>query len=123
HRLASQREPESGPREPVMARTRKPVVEVRCSQRRRRTVAAYRDGSRVVVLTPDRFTRAEETEWVERMLARLAAREERIQRTDNELSLRARRLTTRYLSDHAHKVTPASFRWVKNQNGGWGPLC
>ena len=56
-----------------MARTRKPVVEVRRSQRRRRTVSAYRDGERVVVLIPDRFSRAEEMEWVERMLARLAA--------------------------------------------------
>jgi predicted metal-dependent hydrolase len=103
-----------------MARMRKPVVEVRRSQRRRRTVSAYRDGERVVVLIPDRFSRAEETEWVERMLARLAAREERIQRTDNELSLRAHRLTSRYLPDYAHRVTPASVRWVKNQNGRWG---
>lgn len=103
-----------------MARTRKPVVEVRRSQRRRRTVSAYRDGERVVVLIPDRFSRAEETEWVERMLARLAAREERISRTDNELALRARRLTARYLADHAHRVVPASVRWVTNQNGRWG---
>jgi predicted metal-dependent hydrolase len=103
-----------------MARTRKPVVEVRRSQRRRRTVSAYRDGERVVVLIPDRFSRAEETEWVERMLARLAAREERIQRTDDELLSRARRLTTRYLPDHAHLINPASVRWVTNQNGRWG---
>jgi predicted metal-dependent hydrolase len=103
-----------------MARTRKPVVEVRRSQRRRRTVSAYRDGERVVVLIPDRFSRAEETEWVERMLARLAAREERIQRTDDELLARARRLTTRYLPDRAHLINPASVRWVTNQNGRWG---
>jgi predicted metal-dependent hydrolase len=103
-----------------MARTRKPVVEVRRSQRRRRTVSAYRDGERVVVLIPDRFSRAEETEWVERMLARLAAREERIQRSDQELAGRARRLTNRYLSDYAHVVVPASVRWVTNQNGRWG---
>jgi hypothetical protein len=103
-----------------MARTRKPVVEVRRSQRRRRTVSAYRDGERVVVLIPDRFSRAEETEWVERMLARLAAREERIQRTDDELLSRAHRLTSRYLADHAHRVVPASVRWVTNQNGRWG---
>ncbi len=103
-----------------MARTRKPVVEVRRSQRRRRTVSAYRDGERVVVLIPDRFSRAEETEWVERMLARLAAREERIQRSDQELAGRARRLTARYLSDYSHVVVPASVRWVTNQNGRWG---
>jgi predicted metal-dependent hydrolase len=103
-----------------MARTRKPVVEVRRSQRRRRTVSAYRDGERVVVLIPDRFSRAEETEWVERMLARLAAREERIRRTDNELEQRARRLTHRYLPEYADRVSPASVCWVTNQNGRWG---
>jgi predicted metal-dependent hydrolase len=103
-----------------MARTRKPVVEVRRSQRRRRTVSAYRDGERVVVLIPDRFSRAEETEWVERMLARLAAREERNRRTDDELLIRARKLTSRYLPDHASRVVPTSVRWVTNQNGRWG---
>ncbi|WP_412744760.1 M48 family metallopeptidase [Krasilnikovia sp. MM14-A1004] len=103
-----------------MARTRKPVVEVRRSQRRRRTVSAYRDGERVVVLIPDRFSRAEETEWVARMLARLAAREERIRRTDDELQLRARRLVNRYLADHALNAAPNSVRWVTNQNGRWG---
>jgi predicted metal-dependent hydrolase len=103
-----------------MARTRKPVVEVRRSQRRRRTVSAYRDGERVVVLIPDRFSRAEEIEWVERMLARLAAREERVRSTDDELLVRARRLTARYLPDHLQHVMPASVRWVTNQNGRWG---
>ena len=103
-----------------MARTRKPVVEVRRSQRRRRTVSAYREGERVVVLIPDRFSRAEETEWVARMLERLAAREERIRRTDNELLVRARRLISRYLPDHAGEIVPASVRWVTNQNGRWG---
>ncbi|MEU8614516.1 M48 family metallopeptidase [Actinoplanes sp. NPDC048791] len=103
-----------------MARTRKPVVEVRRSQRRRRTVSAYREGERVVVLIPDRFSRAEETEWVARMLERLAAREERIRRTDSELLMRARRLITRYLPDHSGDIVPASVRWVTNQNGRWG---
>ncbi|GAB1694302.1 M48 family metallopeptidase [Krasilnikovia sp. M28-CT-15] len=103
-----------------MARTRKPVVEVRRSQRRRRTVSAYRDGERVVVLIPDRFSRAEETEWVARMLARLAAREERIRRTDDELQLRARRLVNRYLADYSLNAAPNSVRWVRNQNGRWG---
>lgn len=103
-----------------MARTRKPVVEVRRSQRRRRTVSAYREGERVVVLIPDRFSRAEETEWVARMLARLAAREERIRRTDSELLVRARRLIARYLPDQAGDIVPASVRWVTNQNGRWG---
>ncbi|MCW6006816.1 M48 family metallopeptidase [Micromonospora sp. CPCC 205371] len=103
-----------------MAAARKPVVEVRRSQRRRRTVSAYRDGERVVVLIPDQFSRAEETEWVDRMLARLAAREERLSRSDDELLVRARRLIGRYLSEHTRIVVPTSVRWVTNQNGRWG---
>ena len=103
-----------------MAGARKPVVEVRRSPRRRRTVSAYRDGERVVVLIPDQFSRAEESEWVDRMLARLAAREERIRRTDEELSLRADRLIARYLAEHGSRAVPASVRWVTNQNGRWG---
>jgi len=75
--------------------TRKPVVEVRRSQRRRRTVSAYRDGDRVVVLIPARFTRAEEREWVDRMLERLAARERRTRQGDTELRARALRLARR----------------------------
>jgi predicted metal-dependent hydrolase len=99
---------------------RKPVVEVRRSQRRRRTVSAYRDGECVVVLIPDRFTRAEESEWVARMLARLAVREGRIRRSDDELLARARRLVAHYLSDHDQVASPTSVRWVTNQNGRWG---
>jgi hypothetical protein len=103
-----------------MAGARKPVVEVRRSPRRRRTVSAYRDGERVVVLIPDQFSRAEESEWVDRMLARLAAREERIRRTDQELLVRARRLIGRYLPEYGERAVPASVRWVTNQNGRWG---
>ncbi|WP_308194790.1 M48 family metallopeptidase [Micromonospora sp. R77] len=104
----------------VMAVTRKPVVEVRRSQRRRRTVSAYRDGERVVVLIPDQFSRAEESEWVDRMLARLAAREGRLARSDAELLARAARLTNLYLAEHRVEAVPASVRWVTNQNGRWG---
>jgi len=103
-----------------MAGVRKPVVEVRRSQRRRRTVSAYRDGERVVVLIPDQFSRAEETEWVDRMLARLAAREGRLARSDDELLARAQRLITLYLAEHGSSAVPASVRWVTNQNGRWG---
>ncbi|MET8279319.1 M48 family metallopeptidase [Micromonospora sp. NPDC005174] len=103
-----------------MAGTRKPVVEVRRSQRRRRTVSAYRDGERVVVLIPDQFSRAEESEWVDRMLARLAAREGRLARSDDELVARANRLIDLYLGGYGERAVPASVRWVTNQNGRWG---
>ena len=83
-------------------------------------MSAYRDGGRVVVLIPDQFSRAEETEWVDKMLARLAAREQRARRTDASWPARARRLVDRYLPEYARAAVPASVRWVNNQNGRWG---
>lgn len=95
-------------------------VEVRRSKRRRRTVSAYRDNDRVVVLLPARFNRAEEQEWVRRMLVRLAARERRSRRGDAELLERGRQLVRRYLPEQRAAADPASVRWVSNQNGRWG---
>jgi len=103
-----------------MAGARKPVVEVRRSDRRRRTVSAYRDGERVVVLIPGQFSRAEEREWVDRMLERLAARDQRPRRSDAELTARARRLVAQYLAEYPAAGRPTSVRWVSNQNGRWG---
>src|SRR4051794_3989140 len=100
-----------------MASARKPVVEVRRSERRRRTVSAYREGERVVVLIPDQFSRAEENEWVGRMLARLAARDQRSQRSDADLAIRARQLVARFLTEFGAVATPVSVRWVGNQHG------
>jgi hypothetical protein len=98
---------------------RKPAVEVRRSQRRRRTVSAYRDGERVVVLIPAQFSGAEEQEWVDRMVARLTARE-RKGHTDEALYERATRLAERYLAESPAAAAPASVRWVRNQHGRWG---
>ncbi|MFC7763877.1 M48 family metallopeptidase [Catellatospora bangladeshensis] len=103
-----------------MAAARKPVVEVRRSERRRRTVSAYREGERVVVLIPSQFSRAEESEWVGKMLARLAARDQRSQRSDADLAVRARQLAGRYLTEFGAIAVPASVRWVSNQHGRWG---
>jgi predicted metal-dependent hydrolase len=102
-------EHETGPR----------AVQVRRSARRRRTVAAYRDGDTVVVLIPARFSAVEEREWVHKMLARLDAREQRSRRPrgNTELEARARRLSRVYLDG---AVDPSSVRWVTNQRGRWG---
>jgi predicted metal-dependent hydrolase len=103
----------------VTTNIRRLAVEVRRSARRRRTVSAYRDGERVVVLIPAQFSGAEEREWVDRMVARLAARERR-EHTDEALHERAVRLAERYLPEHPQAAQPASVRWVRNQNGRWG---
>lgn len=92
-------------------------VEVVRSRRRRRTVSAYRDGERTVVLLPAGLRPAEEERWVAEMLERLERREARLRPSDDELMRRARTLSRRYLDGAAR---PSSVRWVSNQNGRWG---
>ncbi|WUH91117.1 M48 family metallopeptidase [Streptomyces sp. NBC_00433] len=93
------------------------AVEVRRSARRRRTVSAYRDGDRTVVLIPARMSAAEEQRWVAVMLEKLAAQESRRMPGDDELAARAERLSEQYLTGRA---VPDTVRWVTNQNSRWG---
>jgi predicted metal-dependent hydrolase len=92
-------------------------VEVRRSTRRRRTVSAYRDGNRTIVLLPARMTAAEERQWVATMLERLEAQERRSKPSDDQLWVRAQRLSARYLDGRAK---PRSVQWVANQRTRWG---
>ena len=93
------------------------TVEVRRSAKRRRTVSAYRQEGRLVVLVPARMSRAEEGEWVRTMVARVAASEQRRQRSDGDLEQRALALSREHLGGRA---VPATVRWVSNQNSRWG---
>jgi predicted metal-dependent hydrolase len=92
-------------------------VEVRRSRRRSRTVTAYREAGRTVVAIPAGFTRAQEREWVRRMLDRLATQEQRRRPSDEQLARRARELSDRYLGGRA---VPTSVRWSSNQGRRWG---
>ena len=94
-----------------------PQVEVRRSKRRRRTVSAYRDGDRVVVMIPASLSRKEEAEWVETMLARLERSEKRRKPSDSDLHRRATELSDKYLGGLA---VPETVRWVDNQRSRWG---
>jgi predicted metal-dependent hydrolase len=94
-----------------------PDVEVRRSARRRRTVSAYREGERVVVLIPARFSAAEEREWVDRMVARVLGSQTGKRRGgDADLARRARELSDRYLDGLAR---PVSVRWVATMRTRW----
>ncbi|MEV5593048.1 M48 family metallopeptidase [Streptomyces sp. NPDC052496] len=102
---------------PAAASPATSAVEVRRSSRRRRTVSAYREGDRTVVLIPARMSEAEERRWVTVMLDKLAAQEGRRKLGDSELAARAERLSEQYLGGRAR---PATVRWVTNQNTRWG---
>ncbi|GAA3556321.1 M48 family metallopeptidase [Microlunatus spumicola] len=101
-----------------------PVVEVRRSRRRKRTVTAYREGQTVVVLVPASMSRADERRHVDALVARLLAREARDQAPtgDDALVARARELGRRYLAPQVggKAPVPARVTWVGNQRRRWG---
>jgi hypothetical protein len=92
-------------------------VEVRRSKRRRRTVSAYRDGDKVIVLIPASTPRSQERELVEEMVQRLDRTDPRQKPSDEALAQRAQTLAEKYLPE---RLEPYSIRWVRNQNTRWG---
>lgn len=92
-------------------------VEVRRSRRRKRTVTAFREGGRLVVAIPDRFTRVQEREWVRRMVAKVEASERRRRPSDERLAARAAELSRQYLGGQAR---PTSVTWSTRQGRRWG---
>ena len=94
-------------------------VEVRRSARRRRTVSAYRDGDRIVVMIPGRFTRAEEAEWVAKMVARLDTGDGAPPSGAAPPTPRCapRRRAVRALPRRPRR--PASVRWVPTMRTRW----
>jgi len=92
-------------------------IEVRRSRRRRRTVSAYREGGRTIVLIPARFSADEERTWVDAMMRKLAAGDKRRRPSDQQLLERAADLSGRYLGGLAK---PLSIAWVTNQSSRWG---
>jgi hypothetical protein len=95
----------------------RPEVDVVRSARRRRTVAAHREGDRIVVSVPARMSRAEEARWVELLVTRVLAKEARLAPSDGELLERSTRLSATYLDGRA---VPASVRWVDTMRTRWG---
>jgi predicted metal-dependent hydrolase len=94
-----------------------PNVEVRRSKRRTRTVTAFREEGRTVVAIPARFTRAQEEQWVNTMVGRLADSERRRTPSDDGLMRRAMQLSERYLNG---QVEPKSVAWSSRQGRRWG---
>ena len=92
-------------------------VEVRRSSRRRRTVSAYREGDRFVVLVPARMSAANVATYVDELVGRLQERERRATPSDEALLKRAATLSRAWLPTAPQ---PTSVRWVTNQRQRWG---
>jgi hypothetical protein len=99
-----------------------PPIEIRRSARRRRTVSAYREGDKIIILMPARTSKAEEQRLITEMVERVTRREARVAGTgtragDSQLLSRARQLSGSYLDGRAQ---PVSVRWVTNMHHRWG---
>jgi predicted metal-dependent hydrolase len=108
---------------PQPAATSSPRVEVRRSSRRTRTVTAYRERDTIVVLIPQRMSKADEQTFVKDMVERVLAREARASapRGDDALATRARELAANYLAPALdHVPEPTAVSWVTNQQQRWG---
>jgi predicted metal-dependent hydrolase len=101
-------------------RVAEPLVEVRRSKRRTRTVTAYREGETLVVLLPARMTKKEEAHWVAEMQRRLLRSESRRRppgrTSDSALLARCAELSERHMDGLA---VPSSVRWVPPMRTRW----
>lgn len=98
-------------------------VEVRRSRRRTRTVTAFRERDTIVVVIPQRMSRADERSFVDSMVAKVLAREARTAapRGDQALRDRAAELALAHLAPvTGEPPAPADVRWVGNQQRRWG---
>jgi predicted metal-dependent hydrolase len=92
-------------------------VEVRRSERRKKTITAEIVGDALVVVIPHRMSKAEEQEWVARMALRMSERRRRDRlNAEGDLERRAAELADRYLDG----VRSTDIAWVTNQRSRWG---
>jgi predicted metal-dependent hydrolase len=100
-----------------------PRVEVRRSSRRTRTVTAYRERDTIVVLIPQRMSKADEQTFVRDMVQKVLAREARASAPpgDEALASRAHQLAATYLAPAVDQLpVPTGVFWVRNQQQRWG---
>lgn len=110
---------DEAPVAPVVARPTpaRPDIEVRVSAKRRKTVGAFWEGDRIVVVFPPRVPKRERQAYVDELAAKLIAGRDKLRRTDADLHARAVHLSRTYLNDLAR---PTAVTWSERQNTRWG---
>ncbi|MGA3353342.1 MAG: M48 family metallopeptidase [Acidimicrobiales bacterium] len=93
-----------------------PEVEIRTSARRRKTGVAFWEGGRVVVVVPERMSRAGRELFAGQLVKHLLERTGRRHASDSGLEARAALLADQYLDG----VRPSSIRWSSRQQRRWG---
>ncbi len=96
--------------------------EIRASARRTRTMTAFREDGRVVVVVPARMTQRQRDELLPGLVQRLLTSElrRRAPRHDVDLTRRAVEIFDAYVRPHAPAgVREPSVRWVDNMEKRW----
>jgi predicted metal-dependent hydrolase len=93
-----------------------PEVEIRASARRRKTGAAFWEGGHVVVVVPERMSRATRDSFADQLVKQLLERTGRRHASDAGLAARAAALADHYLDG----IRPSSIRWSSRQQRRWG---
>jgi predicted metal-dependent hydrolase len=96
-----------------------PNVEVRRSNKRRRTVSAAREGNKTVLNVPQRMSITEIEEIARNLIIRMNERDPRAYFSDDELFKRAQELSATYLFS---KADPKSVAWSTRLTSTWG-IC
>ena len=93
-----------------------PEVEIRASARRRKTGVAFWEGGHVVVVVPERMSRATRDSFADQLVKQLLERTGRRHASDAGLAARAAALADHYLDG----IRPSSIRWSSRQQRRWG---
>jgi len=95
----------------------KPEVEIRVSDRRRKSVAAMWEGDRIVVVVPRRMAKRDRQVYADELAQKLIKARDKRRPTDTELHARAAYLSRTYLQA---KAKPTAVQWSTRQNTRWG---
>ena len=90
------------------------IVVIR-SKKRKRNIAAFRQGGKIIISIPARLSKAEERQVVPEMIAKIRAKE--VAAPESELMVTADRLLSRYAPEIS--LRPASVTW-RSMNERWG---
>ncbi|QIK73288.1 M48 family metallopeptidase [Propioniciclava coleopterorum] len=96
--------------------------EVRPSRRRTRTMTAFREEGRLVVVVPEHMTARQRRDLIPGLVERYLSKEarQRPPRADQEITQRAVELYQAYIAGHTDQPEPTiGARWVSNMASRW----
>jgi predicted metal-dependent hydrolase len=95
----------------------RPVIDIRVSARRRKTVGAHWEGDTIVITVPPRLSQEDRWAYADHLAGKLLAQRAKERPSDDALLLRALELSEQYFDGEAR---PTSVTWSSRQASRWG---